>query len=133
MNGIFNLHISFISFLQEFFRFFWILSNCCGLPVIVCSWRINLCQMRSFLVITCYENWYSKRPVSSSLSFFLDKFWCVSTKSVNSYRFIILYPIVLNELSCFLRQKSKVRSKTWIYSSNVITKDLCFVIGRLVH
>ena len=102
VDGIFNFHIGFVSFLEEDFGVFGIFSDGSGFPVVEGSWGVDLGQVGSILIVTSNKDRDSKRSVSTSLSFLLDEFRSLSTKSLNGHWFIIFDEIGLDKFSGLL-------------------------------
>ena len=133
MNGILYLHLRFISLFKECFCILSSFSNCSRFPIVVSTWWIKLCKMWSFIIVACYQYWYTKWTISTWLCLFLNKFWCLSAECLNTHWFKIFNKIILNKFSCFLTQYSEIRTKTRIDSTDMFTINLCFKIRILVH
>ena len=113
---ILKFHFFLITFFQKYFSILWIFSNCSCFPLIISSWRVNLIQMWSWLIKTCKQYWYSKRPYSSWLCILMYCLSCLSTYCLHTNFFSILHCIFLSKFSWLLHQNSKIRTKSCIHS-----------------
>lgn len=133
LNSVFYPYLGVVPFLEENFGGLSILTYRSCLPIVRCPWWVNLRQMWPILIVSGDENWNSEWPVTSCLSFFLYKIGCLSGKSSNSNRLVVLHVIILNNLSSLLTKESKVGAKSSINSANMLAKELGLLVRWLIH